>query len=93
MAIKSVKRGRQTAPRCRNLPLKFNVIRDFSQDLDLLTIVGNNIFTERRCKNMKQEYRLENVKFIHTKGQYGYEEIIERWHSYLSVVSIIFRYT
>ena len=27
---------------------------------------------------MKQEYRLENVKFIHTKGQYGYEEIIER---------------
>ena len=29
MAIKSVKRGRQTAPRCRNLPLKFNVIRDF----------------------------------------------------------------
>ena len=38
---------------------------------------------------MKQEYRLENVKFIHTKGQYGYE----RWHSYLSVVSIIFRYT
>ena len=38
---------------------------------------------------MKQEYRLENVKFI----QYGYEEIIERWHSYLSVVSIIFRYT
>lgn len=42
---------------------------------------------------MKQEYRFENVKFIHTKGQYGYEEIIERWHSYLSVVSIIFRYT
>lgn len=42
---------------------------------------------------MKQEYRLENVKLIHTKGQYGYEEIIERWHSYLSVVSIIFRYT
>ena len=42
---------------------------------------------------MKQEYRLENVKFIHTKGQSGYEEIIERWHSYLSVVSIIFRYT
>ena len=53
MAIKSVKRGRQTAPRCRNLPLKFNVIRDFSQDLDLLTIVGNDIFTESRNDDCK----------------------------------------
>ena len=42
---------------------------------------------------MKQEYRLENVKFIHTKGQYGYEEIIERWHSYNldAVISVGYR--
>ena len=40
MAIKSVKRGRQTAPRCRNLPLKFNVIRDFQPGFRLADHCG-----------------------------------------------------
>ena len=40
MARKSVKRGRQTAPRGRNLRLKFNVIRDFQPGFRLADHCG-----------------------------------------------------